>query len=126
MESQRQFGIDTVPNEYRDFARAPIGTIQRDGRNLRVLERLNRLRQLETENARRRCAQIEVMIADFNRIVHQLECEIQGEQARTGIHDPAHFAYSTSATAMIRRRDNLKRSIDELSREHAEAKFAFE
>jgi flagellar protein FliJ len=30
---------------------------------------------------------------------------------RTGIHDPAHFAYSTYAKATIGRRDNLKRTI---------------
>jgi hypothetical protein len=33
---------------------------------------------------------------------------------RTGIHDPAHFAYSTYAKATIVRRDNLKRTIGRL------------
>jgi flagellar FliJ protein len=65
-------------------------------------------------------------VADLDKIAHQLAREIQAEQVRTGIHNPRHFAYSTSVAAMIRRRDNLKRSIDELSRELAEVKRALE
>jgi flagellar export protein FliJ len=43
-----------------------------------------------------------------------LEREIRVEQDRAGIHDPAHFAYPTYAKAAIARRENLKRSADEL------------
>src|ERR1700722_11893462 len=98
---QGQFGIDAVSNEYPVVARAPSGPIKGDARNLRALERLDRLRQLEVENTRHRCAQIEAMIADFDKIAQQLKGEIQVEQGRTGIHAPAHFAYSTFAAAMI-------------------------
>ena len=44
----------------------------------------------------------------------ELDREIRIEQDRAGIHDPAHFAYPTYAKAAIARRENLKRSSDEL------------
>jgi hypothetical protein len=66
------------------------------------------------------------MIADFDRMVNTLMSEIQVEQDRTGIHDSAHFAYSTSARAMTQGRDDLNRSIDELRRQLADAKVALE
>jgi flagellar FliJ protein len=66
------------------------------------------------------------MIADLNGTARGLEGAIKAEQDRTGIHDPAHFAYSTCAKAMTQRRDNLIRSIDKLKRQLADAKLALE
>jgi flagellar export protein FliJ len=43
-----------------------------------------------------------------------LDREILTEQERAGISDPAHFAYPTYARAAMTRRDNLRRSADEL------------
>jgi flagellar biosynthesis/type III secretory pathway ATPase len=43
------------------------------------------------------------MIADFQRMAVELEREIQTEQDRAGINDPAHFAYPTYAKAAIQR-----------------------
>ena len=43
-----------------------------------------------------------------------LEQEIRNEEDRVKIHDPAHFAYSIYARATASRRDNLRRSADEL------------
>src|SRR6185437_5709781 len=63
---------------------------------------------------RRKVAQIEAMIAEFDRIATELDREIRTEQERAGIHDPAHFAYPTYAKAAIGRRENLKRSAGEL------------
>jgi flagellar export protein FliJ len=54
----------------------------------------------------------------------ELEREIRLEQDRAGIHDPAHFAYPTYAKAAIARRENLKRSIDELRIQLEDAKSA--
>jgi hypothetical protein len=54
------------------------------------------------------------MINDFERLAAQLELEIQAEEDRTKIHDPAHFAYSTLAKAIIVRRENLNQSIARL------------
>jgi flagellar FliJ protein len=77
-------------------------------------ETLIRLKKFQVDEKRRRVAQIEGMIAEFDRMVTDLEREITTEQERAGIHDPGHFAYPTYAKAAIQRRENLQRSADEL------------
>src|SRR5438034_99678 len=77
-------------------------------------ETLVRLKKFQVDEKRRKVGQIESMIADFERIAFDLEREIKAEQDRAGIHDPNHFAYPTYAKAAIQRRENLKRSADEL------------
>jgi flagellar export protein FliJ len=77
-------------------------------------ETLIRLKKFQVDEKRRRVAQIEGMIADFQRMSAELDREIQTEQERAGINDPAHFAYPTYAKAAIQRRENLTRSADEL------------
>jgi flagellar export protein FliJ len=64
------------------------------------------------------------MIAEFERMANELEREIKVEQERAGIHDPGHFAYPTYAKAAIQRRENLKRSSDELKVQLNDAKEA--
>ena len=59
-------------------------------------ETLIRLKKFQVDQKRRKVAQIEAMIAEFDRIAGELEREIKVEQDRAGIHDPAHFAYPTS------------------------------
>jgi hypothetical protein len=121
----RVFG--TMLDDFPALARpTPIDPVGRHGWSRRAGERLDRLKQLGIDNTRRHVTQIEGMIADFDRMVNTLMSEIQAEQDRTGIHDSAHFAYSTSARAMTQRRDNLNRSIDELKRQLADAKVALE
>jgi flagellar protein FliJ len=73
------------------------------------------LKKFQLAEKIRKVAQIEAMIADFRRIANDLELEIAAEEARAGINDPAHFAYPTYAKAAITRRENLKRSADELA-----------
>jgi flagellar protein FliJ len=75
---------------------------------------LIRLKKFQVDERRRKVAQIEGMIAEFERMAGDLEREIKIEQERAGIHDPGHFAYPTYAKAAIQRRENLKRSADEL------------
>jgi flagellar export protein FliJ len=77
-------------------------------------ETLVRLKKFQVDERRRKVAQIETMIAEFERMAGDLEREIRVEQDRAGIHDPAHFAYPTYAKAAMGRRENLKRSADEL------------
>jgi len=77
-------------------------------------ETLIRLKKFQVDEKRRRVAQIEGMIAEFERMGTDLEREIKTEQDRAGIHDPGHFAYPTYAKAAIQRRENLKQSADEL------------
>jgi flagellar protein FliJ len=87
-------------------------------------ETLIRLKKFQVDEKRRKAAQIEGMIAEFDRMAGELEREIKTEQERTGIHDPAHFAYPTYAKAAMQRRENLKRSADELKVQLDDAKGA--
>ena len=75
---------------------------------------LIRLKRFQVDEKRRQVAQIEAMVAEFERMANDLEREISVEQDRAGIADPGHFAYPTYAKAAIQRRDNLKRSAQEL------------
>lgn len=77
-------------------------------------ETLIRLKRFQVDEKRRQVAQIEAMVAEFERMANDLEREISVEQDRAGIADPGHFAYPTYAKAAIQRRDNLKRSAQEL------------
>ena len=87
-------------------------------------ETLIRLKKFQVDEKRRKVAQIETMIAEFDRMAADLEREIRVEQDRAGIHDPGHFAYPTYAKAAIQRRENLKRSADELRGQLDDAKNA--
>jgi flagellar FliJ protein len=87
-------------------------------------ETLIRLRKFQVDEKRRRVAQIESMVADFDRMAAELDREIATEQERAGIHDPTHFAYPTYAKAALGRRDNLKRSADELKVQLEDARMA--
>src|SRR5688572_5356768 len=85
---------------------------------------LIRLKRFQVDEKRRKVAQIEGMIAEFDRMGTDLEREIKVEQDRAGIHDPAHFAYPTYAKAAMTRRENLTRSADELRVQLDDAKAA--
>jgi flagellar export protein FliJ len=87
-------------------------------------ETLVRLKKFQVDDKRRQVVQIEGMIAEFERMSNDLEREIQVEQDRSGIHDPGHYAYPTYAKAAIVRRDNLKRSTDELRAQLTDAQEA--
>lgn len=87
-------------------------------------ETLIRLKKFQVDERRRKVAQIEAMIAEFDRMAADLEREIKVEQDRAGIHDPAHFAYPTYAKAAITRRENLRRSAEELRIQLEDAKLA--
>jgi flagellar protein FliJ len=87
---------------------------------------LIRLKKFQVDEKRRKVAQIETMIAEFDRMAADLEREIRVEQERAGIHDPAHFAYPTYAKAAIARRENRKRSADELRTQLEDAKLALD
>jgi flagellar export protein FliJ len=87
-------------------------------------ETLIRLKKFQVDEKRRRVAQIEGMIAEFDRISGDLDREIKTEQDRAGIHDPGHFAYPTYAKAAMQRRENLKRSVSELRAQLDDAQAA--
>jgi flagellar export protein FliJ len=83
---------------------------------------LIRLKKFQVDERRRKVAQIEGMIAEFERMATDLDREIKTEQERAGIHDPAHFAYPTYAKAAMGRKENLKRSADDLKTQLDDAK----
>jgi len=85
-----------------------------------------RLKRFQVEEKRRRVRQIEMMTAEFTRMITELDREIALEERRAGIADLTHYAYPTYARAAGVRRDNLKSSIAELTLQHQEAKGALE
>src|SRR5882762_10723860 len=103
------------------LSRVWIGT-SGEYESMKSRETLIRLKKFQVDEKRRRVAQIEGMIADFQRMSVDLEREICSEQERAGINDPSHFAYPTYAKAAIQRRENLTRSADELRIQLEDAK----
>lgn len=77
-------------------------------------ESLIRLKKFQVDEKRRQVSQIEMMIADFERMAAELDQQIELEHTKTGITDTAHFAYSTFAKAALQRRDNLIASADDM------------
>ena len=88
-------------------------------------ETLVRLKKFQVEEKRRKVVQIETMIGEFERMSGDLDREIAAEEERSGIRDPSHFAYPTYAKAAMNRRDNLRRSAQELRIQLEDAKAAF-
>ena len=73
-----------------------------------------RLRRFEASEKARKVASIETMILDFEHMASDLARQISAEEERTGVRDPAHFAYSTFAKAAALRRANLLTSVADL------------
>jgi flagellar protein FliJ len=69
-----------------------------------------RLKRFEVEEKRRKVAEIETMIGDFNQMAGDLDRQIAIEQDRAGISDINHYAYPTFAKAALQRRNNLMTS----------------
>jgi len=82
---------------------------------------LMRLKRFQVREKRRQVAQIEAMIAEFERMAKDLNDQVVAEQVRSGIKDASHFAYPTFAKAAIQRRDNLLASVEELKGQLAAA-----
>ncbi|WP_421979738.1 flagellar export protein FliJ [Roseibium sp.] len=81
---------------------------------MKTRDSLIRLKRFQVDEKRRQLAQIESMIAEFNRMADELDDQIRTEQERVGITDVTHFAYPTFAKAAADRRDNLRNSAHEL------------
>ncbi|WP_150494571.1 flagellar export protein FliJ [Roseibium aquae] len=81
---------------------------------MKTRDSLIRLKRFQVDDKRRQLAQIEAMIAEFNRMADELDDQIKSEQERVGITDVTHFAYPTFAKAAATRRDNLRNSASEL------------
>ncbi len=81
---------------------------------MRSKDTMLRLQRFRHEEKRQQVADIELMIADFNRKLAELDQQIEMEEERTGVSDPAHYSYSMTAKSIRGRRDNLQKSIGEL------------
>jgi uncharacterized protein involved in exopolysaccharide biosynthesis len=63
---------------------------------------------------KRRIPILKRLIPECDRLAADLDQEVRDEEQRVRVHDPADIAYSTYAKAAASRRDNLKRSANEL------------
>src|SRR3954454_22736592 len=80
-------------------------------------ENLVRLKRFQVNEKRRQMLQLDMMIAEFDRMANELEIQIAAEEKKSGITDISHFAYPTFAKAARLRRDNLKNSQSDLAQQ---------
>ena len=80
---------------------------------------VSRLKRFEVDEKRRKVAEIEAMIGEFNQMAVDLDRQIAIEQERAGVSDTNHYAYPTFAKAAIQRRDNLLASAADLEAKRA-------
>ena len=73
-----------------------------------------RVKEFAVREKRRRLSQLDLMIAEFNRMADELTHQIETEERKAGITDPGHFAYPTFAKAARQRRDNVQNSRNDL------------
>jgi flagellar export protein FliJ len=88
---------------------------------MKTRENLVRLKQFQVNDKRRQMLQLDMMIAEFDRMAGELELQIAAEEKKAGITDINHFAYPTFAKAARLRRDNLKNSQQDLLQQRAVA-----
>ncbi|MET1046326.1 MAG: flagellar export protein FliJ [Hyphomicrobium sp.] len=88
---------------------------------MKTRENLVRLKQFQVNDKRRQLLQLDMMIAEFDRMANELELQIAAEEKKAGITDINHFAYPTFAKAARLRRDNLKNSQHDLLQQRATA-----
>ncbi|WP_054311455.1 hypothetical protein [Mesorhizobium sp. 1M-11] len=84
-------------------------------------ENLVRLKQFQVNEKRRQLLQLDMMIAEFERMAGELEFQITAEEKKAGITDINHFAYPTFAKAARLRRDNLRNSQADLAQQRSAA-----
>ncbi|RUM95560.1 flagellar export protein FliJ [Pseudaminobacter arsenicus] len=82
---------------------------------------LVRLKQFQVNEKRRQLLQLDMMIAEFDRMAGELEYQINAEEKKAGITDTNHFAYPTFAKAARLRQENLKNSQADLLQQKATA-----
>ena len=84
-------------------------------------ENLVRLKQFQVNEKRKQLLQLDMMIAEFDRMATELDLQIVAEEKKAGITDTGHFAYPTFAKAARQRRDNLKNSQADLQQQREAA-----
>src|SRR5689334_15647212 len=91
---------------------------------MKARENLVRLKQFQVNDKRRQLLQLDMMIAEFERMASELEVQISAEEKKAGITDINHFAYPTFAKAARLRRDNLMNSQQDLLQQRTSAEAA--
>ena len=84
---------------------------------MRNRESLIRLHRFQVDEKRRNLAELELMLQEFRRRERELEAQVLSEQEKAGISDVAHFAYPMFAKSVIRRRQNILNSIEDIERQ---------
>jgi hypothetical protein len=74
------------------------------------------------ERAMKQWGQITTVIADLDRVVQNLDCDIAFEEERVQIFDRADAAYPMLARTLATRRDNLRGTIAALEQRLASIK----
>lgn len=87
-------------------------------------DNLLRLKHFQVQDKTRQLAQIDMMIAEFERMSSDLVAQIDVEEKKAGITDTSHFAYPTFAKAARTRVDNLAVSIRDLQEKREPAEEA--
>ena len=87
-------------------------------------ENLVRLKQFQVNEKRKQLLQLDMMIAEFDRMANELDLQLAAEEKKAGITDTSHFAYPTFAKAARQRRDNLKNSQADLQQQRETAETA--
>ncbi|MBN9243488.1 MAG: flagellar export protein FliJ [Mesorhizobium sp.] len=82
-------------------------------------ENLVRLKTFQVNEKRRQLMQLDMMIAEFERMASELDLQITAEEKKAGITDINHFAYPTFAKAARQRRDNLRNSQSDLAQQRS-------
>ena len=77
--------------------------------------------RFEADEKVRKVSDLEQMIREFEQVASDLERQIQVEEERTGVRDPAHYNYSTFARSAAQRRENLLASAAGLKERLEEA-----
>jgi flagellar FliJ protein len=92
---------------------------------MRSRDTLLRLARFKLQERQRQAMGLESMIAEFLRKQDDLDALISAEEARSGVTDPEHFNYPTTAKAARVRRDNLLASVADLNDQLAEVRAAY-
>lgn len=89
---------------------------------MRNRESLIRLHRFHVDEKRRKLAELELMLQEFRARERELEAQVMSEQKKAGISDVAHFAYPMFAKSVIRRRQNILTSIEDIDKQIEAAK----
>jgi hypothetical protein len=115
MNNQHRSSFKKILQEFPALGHARVDP----NKSYRRDRKIDALKRCESDTTHWQRAQINVVIVDLEHMMNTLKIEIEAEQVRFGVNDPKRFDYPTSATALIKRRDNAMRSIDMLRRELA-------